>query len=59
MSYGIKGAEGYDIDSYDALLYKWMGKDYMLRNGKAIPDNNTYLNAVKGYADNYDLFSER
>lgn len=55
----FKGAEGYDIDSYDALLYKWMGKDYMLRNGKAIPDNNTYLNAVKGYADNYDLFSER
>lgn len=53
------GANGEKINNYDALLYKWMGSNDELKNNTATPDKNLYINNVKRYAKNYDLYSIR
>nr|DAM95028.1 MAG TPA: LysM [Caudoviricetes sp.] len=52
---GFKDNKGNDIDKFDALLYKWMGKGRLLNNGKASPDDNDYINNVKKYIGNFDF----
>lgn len=52
---GFKDNKGNDIDKFDALLYKWMGKGKLLNNGKASPDDNDYINNVKKYIGNFDF----
>lgn len=52
---GFKDNKGNDIDKFDALLYKWMGKGRLLNNGKASPDDNNYINNVKKYIGNFDF----
>lgn len=51
----FKDNKGNDIDKFDALLYKWMGKGKLLNNGKASPDDNDYINNVKKYIGNFDF----
>lgn len=52
---GFKDNKGNDIDKFDALLYKWMGKGRLLNNGKASTDDNDYINNVKKYIGNFDF----
>lgn len=52
---GFKDNKGNDIDKFDALLYKRMGKGRLLNNGKASPDDNDYINNVKKYIGNFDF----
>lgn len=52
---GFKDNKGNDIDKFDALLYKWMGKGRLLNNGKASPDDNDHINNVKKYIGNFDF----
>lgn len=52
---GFKDNKGNDIDKFDALLYKWMGKGRLLNNGKASPNDNDYINNVKKYIGNFDF----
>lgn len=52
---GFKDNKGNDIDKFDALLYKWMGKGKLLNNGKASPNDNDYINNVKKYIGNFDF----
>jgi LysM repeat protein len=52
---GFKDNKGNDIDKFDALLYKWMGKGRLLNNGKASPDDNDYINNVKKHIGNFDF----
>lgn len=52
---GFKDNKGNDIDKFDALLYKWMGKGRLLNNGKASPDDNNHINNVKKYIGNFDF----
>lgn len=48
----IHGANNQVINPYDALLYKWMGRNNELRNKTATPDQNIYINNVKRYMNN-------
>lgn len=59
----FKGPEG-DIDPMDAVLYKWSGRNRLLRSGKANPKLDEYHNNVKKYVSNFrintvDKFDER
>ena len=53
------GKNGQNIDSYDALLYKWMGRNNELNNHTATPLQNIYIQNVKKYANNYNMYSIR
>lgn len=53
------GAEGVAIDPYDALLYKWMGRNSELSNHTATPELNNYINNVKRYQDDFGLYTIR
>lgn len=47
------------IDPYDALMYKWMGRNSELSNNTATPEQNNYINNVKRYAKGFNLYSIR
>ena len=51
------GKNNQNIDSYDALLYKWMGRNNELINHTATPLQNVYIQNVKKYANNYNMYS--
>lgn len=53
------GKNGQNINSYDALLYKWMGRNNELNNHTATPLQNIYIQNVKKYANNYNMYSIR
>lgn len=55
----FKDADNNNISPYDALLYKYQGKHKMLKNGKATPTKNNYINNVKRYLDEFDYYEER
>lgn len=55
----FKRPTGDKIDKYDALLYKYTGKHAMLKNGKATPLKNKYIQSVKQYMNNFDYYEER
>lgn len=47
-----------NISEYDALLYKWMGRNEELRNKTATPNKNIYINNIKKYYDNFDFLTK-
>lgn len=53
------GKNGQNIDSYDVLLYKWMVRNNELNNHTATPLQNIYIQNVKKYANNYNMYSIR
>ena len=53
------GKNGQNIDLYDALLYKWMERNNELNNHTATPLQNIYIQNVKKYANNYNMYSIR
>lgn len=55
----FKMANGISIDPYQALLYKWNGKNNELVNKTATPDQNTYIRNVNNYSRNFDMFETR
>lgn len=55
----FKGARGSNVDAYDALLYKYMGRGSELKNRTATPYSNNYINNVKRYANNFGFYERR
>lgn len=55
----FKGANNNNIDPYDALLYKWMGRNNQLTDHLATPKDNNYIKNVKRYSDNFDYYENR
>lgn len=51
-------ANNENISEYDALLYKWVGRNEELRNKTATPNKNIYINNVKKYYDNFDFLTK-
>lgn len=45
------------VSEYDALLYKWMGRNTELRNKTATPSKNNYINNVKKYIKDFEFLS--
>lgn len=54
----FKGQDGISVSPWDALLYKWNGKNEELVNNTATPEKNTYINNIKNYASNFGLYRE-
>lgn len=55
----FKGAGNSDIDAYDALLYKYMGRNAELKNRTATPTKNNYINNVKKYSLEFGFLEPR
>lgn len=55
----FKGANNSNIDAYDALLYKWNGRNNQLTNHLATPKDNNYIRNVKAYINNFDYYEQR
>lgn len=51
--------ENETVSPYDALLYKWMGRNAELKNKTATPSKNNYIKNVKKYMDNFEFLSGR
>lgn len=43
------------INPYDTLLYKWMGRNSELKNKTATPKLNNYINNVHNYINDFDF----
>ena len=55
----FKGENNENIDIYDALLYKWNGRNNQLTKHLATPRANSYIRNVKSYLNNFDYYEER
>lgn len=55
----FKGAQDADINPYDALLYKYMGRNSELKNKTATPSKNNYINNVKRYSLEFGFLEPR
>ena len=55
----FQGAQNTQVDPYDALLYKYMGRNAELVNRTATPQQNNYINNVKNYSKNFEFLEER
>lgn len=55
----FKTAEGNDLNPYNALMYKWLGKNNELRNQTATPIKNKYIRNVNQYSRNFDMYDMR
>ena len=55
----FKTAEGNDLNPYNALMYKWLGKNNELRNQTATPNRNVYIRNVNQYSRNFDMYDMR
>ena len=55
----FKTAEGNDLNPYNALMYKWLGKNNELRNQTATPNRNIYIRNVNQYSRNFDMYDMR
>lgn len=53
----FKGKDNKNVSPYDALLYKWMGRNQELRNKTATPEKNIYINNVKKYIRNFEFLT--
>ena len=51
----FKGADGSNISPYDALMYKWMGRNKELKNKTATPSDNIYIRNVKNYMKEFSF----
>lgn len=55
----FKGAENKDVNPYDALLYKYMGRNAELKNRTATPEKNNYISNVKKYSLEFGFLEPR
>lgn len=55
----FKTAEGNNLNPYNALMYKWLGKNNELRNQTATPIKNKYIRNVNQYSRNFDMYDMR
>lgn len=55
----FKGENDTNINPYDALLYKYMGRNAELKNKTATPDKNNYINNVKRYSLEFGFYEPR
>lgn len=55
----FSGKDNAKINPYDALVYKWMGRNSELRNETATPKSNNYISNLKKYQKDYNLYSTR
>lgn len=55
----FKDENNENIDTYDALLYKWNGRNNQLTKHLATPRANSYIRNVKSYLNNFDYYEER
>lgn len=55
----FKGANNSKVDTYDALLYKYMGRNSELKNRTATPSKNNYINNVKRYSLEFGFLEPR
>ena len=53
----FKGKDDRNVSPYDALLYKWMGRNSELRNKTATPEENNYISNVKEYIKNFEFLT--
>ena len=53
------GQNNKTVDPYDALLYKWNGHNEQLTKHLATPNKNRYLNNIKKYGNNFDMYETR
>lgn len=51
----FKGAGDTDISPWDALLYKWMGRNSELKHKTATPEQNNYISNVKKYIRDFSF----
>lgn len=51
----VAGKKFGDISPMDAVLYKWSGRNKLLRSGKANPESDEYLQNVKKYASQFEI----
>lgn len=49
----FKGANNSNVSPWDALLYKWMGRNEELRNRTATPQENIYIRNVHRYTKDF------
>lgn len=55
----FKGEGNADVDSYDALLYKYMGRNEELKNKTATPKKNKYIQNVRKYSLEFGFLEPR
>ena len=55
----FKGDKNKDVSPYDALLYKYMGRNEELKNKTATPEKNNYINNVKKYSLEFGFVEPR
>lgn len=55
----FKGEGNAAINPYDALLYKYMGRNQELKNKTATPDKNNYIRNVKKYSLEFGFLEPR
>lgn len=55
----FKGVNNANINPYDALLYKYMGRNSELKNNTATPEINNYISNVKRYALDFEFIEPR
>lgn len=53
----FKGKDGIEIDPTDAVLYKWSGRNRLLKSESADPSVDEYIGNVRRYANNFKLRS--
>lgn len=53
------GADGVEISPEEALLYKWNGHNEQLKNNTATPEQNIYIQNVKKYANDFEMYEPR
>lgn len=49
----FKGAKNSNVSPWDALLYKWMGRNIELKRKTATPEQNEYISNVKRYIKDF------
>lgn len=52
------GAGKKTVNAWDALLYKWLGKNAELTRHTATPESNTYINNVKHYMKGFRFITQ-
>lgn len=56
---GFKDINGNVMSMEDVILYKYSGRGKQVRQGNVNPSKNIYLNNVKHYSNDFDLYETR
>lgn len=54
----FKGVNNSTVNSWDALLYKWLGRNSELTHHMATPEHNEYIRNIKRYLKNFSYMTE-